>query len=767
MKISKEKLYKNRIKILLYLLLFILLIGVANSKVYYTGLAPFGISLVLSLLFIKLNGYILSFEYFLSGLIVSGSLKLIGFNLVVSLILAGVYFITLYRKTLLKKYHIFLVSVLIFVIYIGINFSSGKENVALLVSVILALLFLYSCLIFFDALVNRRLMNKLNIDEKFAGGVLLIVFTIGVSCIHISHINIGLIFVSLLSLILVYVVNPSVLLVMSTLMGISFSITNVNLMYVSLFIILSVIGLSFKCNYKIFSAIGYLGGYIITFIIFNMGVSYGDIISVLIGCGVFVLIPYRVLVYMSEYFDIKSNTIVRNIIDRNKIKLVERVDKLSKIFEEMTDVYRGMVKGSLDDNDAMSLLKEEIISSVCDRCENKNNCFRRSGSFIEHSIEVLVDVGYTKGKVLLIDLPSSISTNCIKVNELMGVANNLLSSYRDYSNAISNLDTSRILIADQLYGVSKLLGSLSDEVNININFDNTFENRIKEDLSYKNIICLDCVVYEKDHDTKVVDLIIKKDTLNIKIIERVVSKIIGIHLMVVAVNEDDINDACVVNMCVRPNYDIVFGSAVITKMGKKICGDNHSIVKIDNGKYMVSICDGMGSGQKANKISSLSISLIEKFYKAGFENDIILSTVNKLLSLTEEENFSTIDLCVIDCNKNTYDFIKLGATNGYIKRKNKEIETIKSSNLPVGVLEEISPHITKRLISPFDILVFMSDGVSDVFEKKINFENFLYGLEDVNPQTLSEKILNKAMELSGNIANDDMTVVCVRVFEWV
>ena len=202
------------------------------------------------------------------------------------------------------------------------------------------------------------------------------------------------------------------------------------------------------------------------------------------------------------------------------------------------------------------------------------------------------------------------------------------------------------------------------------------------------------------------------------------------------------------------------------KANKSSSGDYAVYALVDRHTYAIILCDGMGSGKNANKISSLTTRLIENFYRAGFENEIILSSVNKLLSLTEEENFSTIDLCVIDCKKNVYDFIKLGATNGYIKRHKGEVEVIKSNGLPVGMLEEISPHITKRLISPFDILVFMSDGVADAFENKLNFESYLYNLDIINPQTLCDEIISKALEVSGNIANDDMTVVCVRVFEW-
>ena len=222
-----------------------------------------------------------------------------------------------------------------------------------------------------------------------------------------------------------------------------------------------------------------------------------------------------------------------------------------------------------------------------------------------------------------------------------------------------------------------------------------------------------------------------------------------------------------VTLTTRPNYDIAFGSSSINKMGKLVSGDSKTLVKLNDGKFMVSICDGMGSGVNAHNISSLTISLIEDFYRAGFDNEIIISSVNKLLSLTEDENFSTIDLCIIDTKKNIYDFIKLGATSGYLKRHRGECEEIKSSGLPVGVLEEIRPHITKKLINPFDMLVFVSDGVSDSFENKFDLKSFILNSDAINPQTLSEEILDKALSLNTNIANDDMTVVCVRVFDFV
>ena len=85
--------------------------------------------------------------------------------------------------------------------------------------------------------------------------------------------------------------------------------------------------------------------------------------------------------------------------------------------------------------------------------------------------------------------------------------------------------------------------------------------------------------------------------------------------------------------------------------------------------------------------------------------------------------------------------------------------------MPVGVLEEIRPHITRKIISPFDVLVFVSDGVTDSFEGKMELSEYIRNSDIINPLTLSKTILNEALKINGGIANDDMTVICVRVFE--
>ena len=769
MKIATNDLYEQKIKtkqlkVLVLLLVFVLLYGINGTYVYHSSLTPFGISVVLALMFVNFNGYILSIIYAISYMLADFSF--IGILVIVNVVgvLSLLQLLTDRRKLKISKTKIMLFSLLSYIAYC-IMIDSPSKILPTVVSIVLSIFFLYSCICFFDATIGRGMLTHVNLDEKICGAVVLIIFSIGICNAKVSIISIGYIMSAIIILVSIYLVSNSVSLVVGVLIGLGFSIYFVNPIYISLFVVLTLASIAFKSTLKFLSVIAYILSYILFVIFFDLGLSLGEILSVCIGAIIFLLVPLKFLNSIASIFEKSKPVVVQNVFNNSKKELVSRVKELSQVFMQMDKVYRDMVKGNLSDEKAKEMLKEELVSSVCNNCENKSRCFRNSNCFMDNCFEIIVSAGYEKGKLLLLDLPEYLTTNCSRINSLLSYFNNLVSAYIDYKTAVTNVDTSRVLIADQLTGVSRLLTALADEVDINVSFDNKYEKLLKEQLSYSGIICLESLVYEKSVNSKKIVLIVKNTNINDKKIEKTVSKIFNIRFKIVEKSINQIIGTETIVLKNSPNYDVAFGSAVITKAGKVISGDSHSVIPIDDDKFMVSICDGMGSGCEAQNISKLTLSLIENFYRAGFDNDIILSSVNKLLSLNEQERFSTIDLCVIDCRKNYYDFVKLGASDGYIKRSNSVVEVITSSGLPVGVLENIRPHVTKLCISPMDMVVLVSDGVSDALGSSL--ENIIRSLDTINPQKLAEEILQFALDRTGGIAEDDMTVVCVRVFESV
>ena len=59
----------------------------------------------------------------------------------------------------------------------------------------------------------------------------------------------------------------------------------------------------------------------------------------------------------------------------------------------------------------------------------------------------------------------------------------------------------------------------------------------------------------------------------------------------------------------------------------------------------------------------------------------------------------------------------------------------------------------------------VTDGVSDAFGSSTDLIDFLRTLDNRNPQEIADNILNKALNYENERANDDMSVLAVRIFK--
>ena len=67
----------------------------------------------------------------------------------------------------------------------------------------------------------------------------------------------------------------------------------------------------------------------------------------------------------------------------------------------------------------------------------------------------------------------------------------------------------------------------------------------------------------------------------------------------------------------------VIDTAVVAlpKSGAKVSGDAHSVAELSDGRILMLLSDGMGSGERARKESNSAVELIEDLYRAGFEGE--------------------------------------------------------------------------------------------------------------------------------------------------
>ena len=60
------------------------------------------------------------------------------------------------------------------------------------------------------------------------------------------------------------------------------------------------------------------------------------------------------------------------------------------------------------------------------------------------------------------------------------------------------------------------------------------------------------------------------------------------------------------------HYRTIVGDARMIRMGETVSGDSYTVMHMDSGQVVLSLSDGMGSGEKAEKESNRIISLLEQ-----------------------------------------------------------------------------------------------------------------------------------------------------------
>lgn len=93
-----------------------------------------------------------------------------------------------------------------------------------------------------------------------------------------------------------------------------------------------------------------------------------------------------------------------------------------------------------------------------------------------------------------------------------------------------------------------------------------------------------------------------------------------------------------------------------------------------------------------------------------------------------------------------------------------DIKVLESQSLPLGILEGLRPTVAQEKLCDGDMLVFMSDGITSAFNSTPELLDFLQPMRPLNPQNLADKLLAGALERTEGKAEDDMTVLCTRIF---
>ena len=483
-----------------------------------------------------------------------------------------------------------------------------------------------------------------------------------------------------------------------------------------------------------------------------------SILSAVIPALLFMLIPTPFLRAMeNKLIFYREKHLSRIAINRNRAAIGEKLFELSAVFREIQATFNSLGSAEAEAH-AKEYMRNCVIDEVCKKCPQYLVCARKNPL---PWITNLVDIGCLKGKATLLDIPKKLAENCNFQSEMLYSLNKQLAEYRAYATEAENTATGRGLLAGQAQGVSEILKNLALEQSEPLRLYTDKERELCVALLGAGIVCSEVLIYgEEDNLTLSLVTFGKAD---VKKVTAVASHLLSTTMVIserIALSGDKF--CCILRK--RSAFDAAFGISTVQKSGEIASGDTHSVIKIDERRFMVALVDGMGSGEYAQKISESTISLLESFYRAKMPPDLILSTVNKLLTFSKEESFACVDVAIVDLTDGKTDIVKIGSPLAFIISGNT-VKVLESASLPLGILDNLRPDTSSYTLAENDVLLFVSDGVTDAFGGAADLYETLRSIPTHNPQQLADTLVQSALRAYNDKAKDDITAVAVRIFK--
>ena len=215
-------------------------------------------------------------------------------------------------------------------------------------------------------------------------------------------------------------------------------------------------------------------------------------------------------------------------------------------------------------------------------------------------------------------------------------------------------------------------------------------------------------------------------------------------------------------------FKLSCGSNKISKDGSgKVSGDSNLQVRLNDGKYLLAISDGMGSGEKARKASKFVVENLSNLMSKGFKRDETIGLINSELNFNkDDEMYASLDMSILDLYSGKILMSKNGACNTYIKSK-QGIKIYKGKGLPVGIVQDAGLDVQETELFDGDIILMCSDGLLDA-SKNANsdwIEDFLNNVNTANVQKIADLITTEAIDNAYGKPKDDITVIVAKIIK--
>ncbi len=739
-------------------LLFVLQLILSRIN-FGEGISPVGFPFAMVRVFYGHNIFLVTAEYLVSKIWIFFKFSNI-FIVIFEVVIIGLYFFCLeYIKCHKKRLMLAIFVAISKALLLYYNFVSLEAILIFLLGFILEIIVAVYFYKFFEVYKNKFLFFKFSNLDYFLFAVMVLLISLGVFSCGLIEKHAGLLVLSAVLVVGIRILPIEKFYIVASMLSLGAVWVSGNYFYLIFMTISLVCLINFKDINKYWFAVFAAVEFALFVVIFKMYDIF-SYFSFIFAVFLIVLIPQKFISKLSLMFEQEALQMILSEVQEERTKSIKnKLDLMSDTFVRMQQDFKMLIIGKINRASACSELVVDITNRCCKSCENYKFCFLQNLNK-KQMIESLLGLAIENHGITLDGMGNGLQTYCMKKGILVAEINQMAENYLSYEKAMKSEDESKLLISSELGNFADIFSNFSKVVNSSAKINQKMSKILKENILNSLIDVKETLIFETEDGIDSVCVVSQNENLLKRELHKIIEKVTRNKMKLTSVRHLEISGLGIAMFSKVGRFRLDIAVSSKSKADKN--GDNVVVTKLSETKYFIAIADGMGHGESANRISSMVLSLIRSMFEVGLDDELIIQSVNKLLLPAGLDNFTTLDACVIDLEKEVCNFVKLGSSVSVIKHKNTS-EVISAQSLPIGVVQNIRPTIIKKHLCFDDVIFLASDGVVDAFSSVDEFKCFINDTKIYNLQKHLDNIIFDAEYQTKHL--DDMTIIGINLLK--
>ena len=426
---------------------------------------------------------------------------------------------------------------------------------------------------------------------------------------------------------------------------------------------------------------------------------------------------------------------------------------LSDAVTQLGAAMMALWHGAPEEDRDLGHVYRAACETVCRSCKRRDHCWQAGYGDLRRMLSDLAQPLREQHAIRPEQLPAWFSAGCLRPQRFCGAVNDAYRTALRRQALQQQEHRLHRVMSRQYESLSTLLEGMAARAGSGPEYDAALESRVRR-VVRAYLPRAKTTVYLTGGRLQI-DLLVPGDgpeaTGDHSAMIRSLQGALGVALLPPAAVES--TRGTVLRVRQREALRLDTRAAVRKKEGETVCGDNHLTLHTDDGRGILLLSDGMGTGARAGAMSRRALELVGSFVRSGCSLAESTAAVLPVLAARFEEwGFVILDLAEISLFTGRASLLKYGAAPGFLLREGRGTR-LEARALPAGLEPmEGEPPVVQLRLREGDRLVLLSDGVWDGGRT----EELLRENAGLEGQALANLLVEDA---AGRGGSDDMTVL--------